>query len=86
VVYVDELRDWGWRLGPSCHMVADGEPELHAFARAIGLRPEWMQRDARGVHYDLTARRRALAVRRGAREVTSRELAARMARARPQSK
>lgn len=31
-VYIDELRDWGWRLGPSCHMIADTNEELHEFA------------------------------------------------------
>lgn len=63
-----------------CHMVSDtSEEELHAFAARIGMRREWAQlRPASSAaHYDLTASRRALAVKLGAVEVSSRELCAR---------
>lgn len=63
-----------------CHMISDtSEAELHAFAKRIGLRPEWAQLRpaASAAHYDLTPSRRARAVRLGAVEVTSRELALR---------
>ncbi len=43
-VYVDSLRDWGWRLGPSCHMIADTNEELHAMAERIGLLRRWFCR------------------------------------------
>jgi hypothetical protein len=72
---VDRLRDWGWRLGPSCHLAADTEPELHAFAARLGLKRAWFQESRGRPHYDLTARRREAAVRLGAAEMTDREFA-----------
>jgi hypothetical protein len=71
-VYIDKLRDWGWKLGPSCHLIADSNEELHAFAAKLGLRREWFQPKASGPHYDLTAKRRALAVAAGAVELDDR--------------
>lgn len=73
-VYVDALHNYGWRLGPSCHLVADTLDELHAFAKRIGLRRAWFQ-SGRKPHYDLTASRRAVAVSLGAVEVTDRDVA-----------
>jgi hypothetical protein len=74
-VYVDRLRDWGWRLGPSCHLISDAPPggnaELHAFAARLGLRRGWFQTGLEP-HYDLTASKRALAVRLGAAELDDR--------------
>lgn len=56
-----------------CHLFTDEAdrafPELHAFAKRIGMRRSWFQGD----HYDLTPGRRAAAVRAGAREVTRKE-------------
>jgi hypothetical protein len=72
-VYVDKLRDWGWKLGPSCHLIADSNEELHAFAARLGLRRSWFQPSASGPHYDLTAGRRATAVRLGALELSDRD-------------
>ena len=37
-VYVDNLRDYGWRHGPSCHLIADSVDELIEFAVAMGMR------------------------------------------------
>jgi len=69
MVYVDRLLDHGWKLGPSCHLTADTEQELHAFARRLGMRRYWFQVSRSGVpHYDLTERRRAKAVALGAKE------------------
>jgi hypothetical protein len=66
-VYVDKLVERGWRLGPNCHLLADGLDELNAFAARLGLRRAWLQRSRTGVpHYDLVAAKRALAVRLGA--------------------
>ncbi|MFD7109117.1 DUF4031 domain-containing protein [Streptomyces microflavus] len=81
-VYVDEVRDWtliararGLRHTHWCHLTADTEEELHAFAARLGLRRSWFQkkseRDYRW-HYDITPNKRALAVRLGAREVDRR--------------
>ena len=67
-VWVDPLKDWGWRLGPSCHMTADTKEELIAFAVRIGLQARWFQDDDRLWHFDLTARRRDRAVAAGAIE------------------
>lgn len=76
-VYVDDLAEHGWRLGPSCHLFADSVPELHAFADRLGLKRAWFQLDEgkrRPIpHYDLTAKRRAAAVALGAVEVDRRQ-------------
>jgi hypothetical protein len=77
-VYVDPLTENGWHLGPNCHLCADSLPELHAFARRIGMRRTWFQPDNRRLpHYNLTAQRRAAALRLGAVEITRRQLVAR---------
>ena len=71
-VYVDKLRDWGWKLGKSCHMIADTNEELHAFAASIGLKRTWFQPSSSGPHYDLTEGKRAQAVEKGAVELEDR--------------
>ncbi len=76
-VYVDNLRDYGWRHGPSCHLIADSEDELIAFAVGMGLRREWFQAKSTP-HFDLTADGRRLAVEHGAIELTQRELVAKI--------
>lgn len=73
-VYVDFLIDYGWKLGPSCHMMADSIEELNAFAKSIGLKPEWIQKSNGGVvHYDLTAKRRIAALKKGAIDIQDRK-------------
>lgn len=69
MIYVDDLVDYGWRLGPSCHMWTDSEDleELHKFAELIGLKRSWFQ-DKRLKHYDLVESKRKLAVANGAVE------------------
>lgn len=71
-VYVDRLQHWGWKHGPSCHLIADQPHELHEFAARIGMQKRWYQRDASTPHYDLTAKRRARAVELGAVELDRR--------------
>ena len=34
-VYVDALFNYGWKLGPSCHMIADTLDELHVMADTL---------------------------------------------------
>lgn len=68
-VYVDDMRAPFGRL-VMCHMIADTEAELHAMADAIGVARRWYQGD----HYDVALSKRRLAVERGAREITWREL------------
>ncbi|MBK9153195.1 MAG: DUF4031 domain-containing protein [Chloracidobacterium sp.] len=72
-VYVDKLRDYGWRHGPSCHLIADSVEELIEFAVSMGLRPEWFQPKS-SPHFDLTAAGREIAVRHGAIEIDQRTL------------
>ena len=70
-VYVDHafaVGDWGRWTGGG-HLQADTLEELHSFALELGLRPEWCQRKPgrpEKDHYDLDARRRELALQRGA--------------------
>lgn len=95
-VYVDEIRDWtliararGLRHTHWCHLTADTESELHAFAARLGLRRSWYQRkgptDYRW-HYDVTPNKRAHAVRLGAVEIDQRGLAAIMSRRREEAR
>lgn len=75
-VYVDKLRRCQlrgrWKWSEACHLVADTEDELHAFAQRLGCKREWAQR-TRLVHYDLTKPKRAKAVRYGAIEITDKQ-------------
>jgi hypothetical protein len=57
-----------------CHMIADDENELHEMAQRIGIRRKWFQNQGRYPHYDICKSKRALAVKHGAVEVSSREL------------
>lgn len=48
----------------------DGRLELIAFAKRLGLRPEWIQYQGTDrQHFDLTEKKRAQALRLGAEEV-----------------
>jgi hypothetical protein len=51
-------------------MFADSEEELHEFANKIGMKSEWFQ-NKKLPHYDLTVKRRQLALSLGAIEVDS---------------
>jgi hypothetical protein len=82
VILVDPIQTYDTRLRHKrwSHMVSDvGEEELHEMALRIGLKREWFQcrPKASTAHYDVTPSKRALAVRLGAVEVSSRELARR---------
>jgi hypothetical protein len=76
-VYVDNLRDYGWRHGPSCHLIADSVDELLEFAVGMGLKREWFQAKSTP-HFDLTAEGRKLAVEHGAIELNQRQLVAKI--------
>lgn len=68
------------------HLTADTVEELHAFAAQLGLRREWFQTCKRKCapvgmpcphwHYDVTAPKRAEAVRLGAQEIDMHEMGA----------
>ncbi len=74
MIYVDELQErrvFGhiyW-----CHLLADSIRELHEFAEAIGLKVKWYQAGS-CPHYDITAGKRGMAVKHGAKEVRGDEL------------
>ena len=71
-VYVDRLEMRGsWRYGKSCHLIADSVQELKDFAVRIGMKLEWFQPNS-SPHFDLTASRRAAAVKLGAIELDNR--------------
>lgn len=70
-VYVDNLRDYGWRHGPSCHLIGDSVEELITFAAGIGMRREWFQPKS-SPHFDLNAEGREIAVQNGAIELSQR--------------
>jgi hypothetical protein len=70
-VYVDSERNGFGRM-VMCHMWADSLAELHEMAAAIGMDRDWFQ-PLSFPHYDVSLSRRALAVARGATEVTRRE-------------
>jgi len=57
------------------HLVATSSAELYSFAVSIGMRPERIRhKGTEREHFDLTPRRRRLAVAMGAKEITKREL------------
>lgn len=73
-VYVDNMNmqaKVGRLNAVWCHMWADTEEELHAFAARLGMRRGWFQGPPQHTiwHYDITAPKRRLAVRLGAVEV-----------------
>jgi hypothetical protein len=62
---------WVWRGRRWAHLVSDvSYDELHRFAAGLGLERDWFQGD----HYDVPTEVRAEAIRRGARQVSSREI------------
>jgi hypothetical protein len=76
-VYVDQAV-WDWRGRRWCHLLADGEDELHAFAEALGLRRAWFQHTPHKPwkdHYDLPEHVRRDAVAAGAVEIDLRAVA-----------
>jgi len=70
-VFVDPLTQWNGKQW--CHMGTDGNlSELHAISYAIKLKRCWFQA-GRHPHYDLRPSKRALAIKRGAVPVGSKE-------------
>ena len=77
-VYVDEPV-WEWRGRRWCHLLADGDEELHAFAAALGVPRRGFQHSPQRPwkdHYDIPEEIRAQAVAAGALEVDLRQVAA----------
>lgn len=72
-VYVDNERI-AWKGKQWCHLVADTLPELHDFARQLGLRRAWFQERASYPHYDVTTAVRGRALGMGALQVDRTQL------------
>lgn len=67
----EEARQYGTSW---CHMTTDGDlEELHQFAERLGLKRQHFQNHYLLPHYDLTPRKRLLALTLGARETTTTE-------------
>lgn len=81
-VYVDPLVDYKGDGVLWCHLHADSVDELHAFATRLGMKRSWFQDKPFFPHYDLQWRKRALAVRLGAIEISHRDMAKRSLAAR----
>lgn len=72
-VYVDNMQAPFGRM-VMCHMLADTDDELHAMADRIGVARRWHQKPGTvHSHYDICLTKRAIAVRFGAVEITTRE-------------
>lgn len=73
MVYVDEIRNYGWKAGPSCHMYTDGLlSELFEFAARAGIGKSYFHHSKNFPHFDLTVKNRNKAIAAGALESTSR--------------
>jgi len=74
MLYVDDMRRRARVRGRHAtwsHLYADSTQELLAFARAIGLNPEWIQRAGTPFeHFDVTELKRQAAVAGGANPIS----------------
>ena len=73
MIYVDAaINHWKGKLW--CHLTADSIAELHAFAsQRLGLKKEWFQNHKLIPHYDITEKKRLIAIRYGAIALTTEE-------------
>ena len=73
-VYVDQPTLRQGRYNNYCHLMTDGElTELHSFAEQLQLR-RYFQNKPRFPHYDISPRKRKLALSLGATEITTEEM------------
>ena len=75
MVYVDMAQEKYGMLIMS-HMLADTDEELHAMAKAIGVKRVWFQAHASTPHYDVSQNKRNMAIALGARVIGRNELVA----------
>lgn len=78
MIYVDDpMSIPGSKFDGYCHLLNDGPfQDLMDFARQLGLRPEWLQHSSAlgGTwHFDISPTKRALAVKKGATEIATRD-------------
>ena len=74
VVRVDELRRWGSGTRQTCHLTADSEEELFAFAKRLGIPRCYLHRGS-VLHFDLPAKWRQIALQEGAEFLSAKEQA-----------
>jgi len=79
MILIDKITEYNTtiRYKKFSHMVSDiSAEELYEFADKLGLKRQWSQERPKATahHYDITPSKRALAVKLGAIEVTSKEL------------
>lgn len=75
-VYVDNMKA-EFRGMIMSHMIADTDEELHQMAQSIGLKRSWWQPPTKGgSHYDVSQPKKQLAIKKGAIQITLRQLAA----------
>lgn len=58
------------------HMVATSLTELHDFAPSIEVKPHFFHKHIRLSHYDITSEQHVIALQKGAKLVSTRELIA----------
>lgn len=69
-VYVDDMQA-PFRGMIMCHMMADTHEELVAMADKINVQRKWIQKPHTAYeHFDICLKKRALAVKYGAEEIT----------------
>lgn len=75
MVYVDMMKAKYGRM-IMCHMVADTEEELLNMAKKIGVDHKWHQEpNTHRSHFDICMKKRDLAIKNGASEISRRDLA-----------
>jgi len=80
MIYVDTLLAYGnvhghtvWAHLGTSDLTPEGVETLHAFAQHIRLKRAWFQDKPDHPHYDVTPGKHALALKRGAKQVTRQE-------------
>lgn len=72
MIYVDDAKVVKHGR-PWFHLMADSIDELHEFAKRIGVSTHAFHRGAKYPHYDIGAGHRSIALKYGARSISSRE-------------
>jgi hypothetical protein len=78
MVYVDDMRAAYGNM-TMCHMIADTTKELLDMADRIGIQRKWLQKaGTTSEHFDVCLSKRTAAVCAGAKQITQRELGAKL--------
>lgn len=76
-VYIDDFFKTGMGLGKmkTSHMIADTSDELLAMCDKIGIKRKWIQyKGTSKEHFDISLKKRKLAIQNGAIEMGMRDL------------